>query len=103
MTITTDAVLLAIPAFLVGSLASAVVLALYTVGVAIVMVYTVGQFHLLYCFLRGRSAERHRVLPPMTDADWPRVTVQVPMYNERYVAADAIDACAALDYPRDRF
>ena len=30
---------------------------------------------------------------------WPSVTVQLPIYNERYVAADLIDAVAAFDYP----
>ena len=39
----------------------------------------------------------------MAPDDWPFVTVQIPMFNERYVAAAAIDACAALTYPRDRF
>jgi cellulose synthase/poly-beta-1,6-N-acetylglucosamine synthase-like glycosyltransferase len=29
--------------------------------------------------------------------------VQVPLYNERYVAERAVRAVAALDYPRDRF
>jgi len=33
---------------------------------------------------------------------WPRVTVQAPVYNERYVVERLIDALAALDYPRDR-
>jgi cellulose synthase/poly-beta-1,6-N-acetylglucosamine synthase-like glycosyltransferase len=32
----------------------------------------------------------------------PPVTVQVPVYNERQVVDRAIDAVAALDYPRDR-
>jgi len=32
----------------------------------------------------------------------PSVTVQVPTYNERQVIDRAIDAVAALDYPRDR-
>ena len=30
------------------------------------------------------------------------MTVQLPLYNERYVAARLIDACAALDYPHGR-
>jgi cellulose synthase/poly-beta-1,6-N-acetylglucosamine synthase-like glycosyltransferase len=34
--------------------------------------------------------------------DWPRVTVQLPIYNEKNVAERAIRAAAALDYPRDR-
>jgi cellulose synthase/poly-beta-1,6-N-acetylglucosamine synthase-like glycosyltransferase len=32
----------------------------------------------------------------------PRVTVQLPIYNERYVAARLIDAACKLDYPVDR-
>jgi hypothetical protein len=33
-------------------------------------------------------------------AAWPAVTVQLPLYNERYVAARAVRAVASLDYPR---
>ncbi|MHC4378984.1 MAG: glycosyltransferase, partial [Planctomycetota bacterium] len=32
---------------------------------------------------------------------WPRVLVQLPLYNERDVAARAIRAVGALDYPRE--
>jgi cellulose synthase/poly-beta-1,6-N-acetylglucosamine synthase-like glycosyltransferase len=39
------------------------------------------------------------VTPP-EPASWPTVTVQLPIYNERYVAERLIEACAALDYPR---
>ena len=52
----------------------------------------------------GARSGRASPLPQVsTDDAWPSVTVQVPMYNERYVATDAIDACASLEYPRDRF
>ncbi|TDN36691.1 glycosyltransferase [Hymenobacter sp. UV11] len=46
-----------------------------------------------------------RALPPAappTPAAWPRVTVQLPVYNELNVVARLIDAAAALDYPADR-
>ncbi|NEQ69504.1 MAG: glycosyltransferase [Symploca sp. SIO2D2] len=33
--------------------------------------------------------------------DLPKVTVQIPLYNERMVAKRIIDAVADLDYPRD--
>jgi cellulose synthase/poly-beta-1,6-N-acetylglucosamine synthase-like glycosyltransferase len=33
---------------------------------------------------------------------WPRVTVQLPLYNERYVVERLIDAVCAIDYPRER-
>jgi cellulose synthase/poly-beta-1,6-N-acetylglucosamine synthase-like glycosyltransferase len=37
--------------------------------------------------------------PPAPPAAWPTVTVQLPIYNERYVVERVIDAVAALDYP----
>jgi len=33
----------------------------------------------------------------------PRVTVQIPSYNEMYVIERVIDAVCSFDYPRDRF
>jgi cellulose synthase/poly-beta-1,6-N-acetylglucosamine synthase-like glycosyltransferase len=43
---------------------------------------------------------------PLQDADdpdeWPRVTIQIPIYNERQVAARVVRAVAGLDYPSDR-
>ncbi|HSF04154.1 MAG TPA: glycosyltransferase [Methylomirabilota bacterium] len=38
--------------------------------------------------------------PPPTE--WPSVTVQLPIYNERYVAHRLLSAVGALDYPPDR-
>jgi len=46
---------------------------------------------------------RERSQPPDIAEDaWPRVAVQLPIYNERYVVERLIDAAAGLDYPRDR-
>ncbi len=36
------------------------------------------------------------------ERDWPTVLVQLPLFNERYVAERLIDAVAALDYPPER-
>lgn len=33
----------------------------------------------------------------------PRVTLQIPVFNEKLVVERIIDACAAMDYPRDKF
>ena len=48
---------------------------------------------------------QHRVASAPTgpaDRDWPAVLVQLPLFNERYVAERLLDAVAALDYPRER-
>ncbi|HMQ14365.1 MAG TPA: glycosyltransferase [Phycisphaerae bacterium] len=36
------------------------------------------------------------------DSAWPRVTTQVPLYNEVTVARRVLEAVARMDYPRDR-
>jgi len=35
--------------------------------------------------------------------EFPFVTIQLPMYNEQFVAHRVLEACAVIDYPKDRF
>jgi len=44
---------------------------------------------------------RRTVEAPMME-DWLKVTVQLPIFNERFVIERLIDAAASLDYPPDR-
>lgn len=61
--------------------------------------YGVHRYWIIYLFLKHR---RHAPRPAGTFADLPRVTVQLPIYNERYVAERLLRAVARLDYPADR-
>jgi cellulose synthase/poly-beta-1,6-N-acetylglucosamine synthase-like glycosyltransferase len=49
---------------------------------------------LLYLHYRQRRPEH-----PAPPNRWPTVTVQLPVYNERFVVERLIDAVCALDYP----
>jgi cellulose synthase/poly-beta-1,6-N-acetylglucosamine synthase-like glycosyltransferase len=61
--------------------------------------YGLHRSYLVYLYLRHRGrAPRQR----QRFADLPVVTVQLPIFNERYVAERLIRSVAALDYPRDR-
>jgi cellulose synthase/poly-beta-1,6-N-acetylglucosamine synthase-like glycosyltransferase len=60
-------------------------------------VFGANFLHLTWVAYRDRSA----VPPAMAVTHWPKVTVQLPVYNELYVARRLIDAAAALDYPRE--
>jgi len=74
--------------------------AIYVISVALLAVY--GYHALILAWYRIR---RHKPLPrraPETDYDWPAVTVQLPVYNERYVVERLIEVVCQLDYPRDR-
>ncbi len=74
-----------------------VVIALYIVVVLWLSLYGFQAIWLTILYLRHR-----RTLAPWGKfKEWPVVTVQVPIYNERYVVERVIDAVAALDYPHD--
>ncbi len=53
--------------------------------------------------MRAWWSRHARILDPLarlqTPGTWPRVTVQLPLYNELHVVDRVIDACAQLDYP----
>jgi cellulose synthase/poly-beta-1,6-N-acetylglucosamine synthase-like glycosyltransferase len=57
-------------------------------------------FNILFMAWLYWHKRRETVLLPAL-ATRPRVTVQLPVYNELYVVERLIDAAAALDYPRD--
>jgi cellulose synthase/poly-beta-1,6-N-acetylglucosamine synthase-like glycosyltransferase len=77
------------------------VAALSVVTVSSVLLFFYGA-NLVWISLRALKLPResqHRRLGP---GPVPLVAVQLPIYNERYVAERAIDAAARLDWPRDR-
>ncbi len=71
--------------------------AAYLVVLLLLAVYGLHRAHLIWLYLR-------RPEPPHAGAlsGTPMVTVQLPIYNERYVAARLLDAVAALRWPRER-
>jgi len=73
-------------------------LAVYSFVWLVFAVYGVHRIHLIRLFRRSARD----VPPPAEPATWPAVTVQLPIYNERYVVTRLIEAAAAIDYPRDR-
>jgi len=72
---------------------------LYAAAQALLVLYSLHRCLLLW--RRWRMRGRPRATPAPLVA-WPRVTVQLPVYNERRVIERLIDAVARLDYPADR-
>lgn len=71
----------------------------YAAAQTLLVLYSSHRYLVLW--RRWRRGRRARSAPPPPDR-WPRVTVQLPIYNERRVVARLIGAVAALDYPPDR-
>ena len=65
--------------------------------------YTINFFYLAYRSQSRSARPRPRINVSMYDhVNLPKVTLQLPLYNERYVAKRLIDAVCALDYPKDK-
>ncbi len=83
------------------TLLQTIIPALYQSAVFLLMFY--GLFVLVSVALFLRYRRQHDW--PMSDAsprEWPHVTIQIPIYNERHVAARVVRAVAALSYPADK-
>ncbi|NDK56565.1 cellulose synthase family protein [Pontibacter fetidus] len=78
------------------TLVATIVVVVYSLCLAFIFCYSLVQLHLTWLYLT-RSPKQH---PTIVLQEWPTVTVQLPVYNERYVVARLIDAVAAFDYPK---
>jgi cellulose synthase/poly-beta-1,6-N-acetylglucosamine synthase-like glycosyltransferase len=70
----------------------------YFLVLAILASYGLHRYWLVYSYMKYR---RNTPPAPPDLAAWPKVTVQLPIYNERYVIERLVDAVARFDYPRE--
>lgn len=71
-------------------------LVIYCICVIFTTTHCIMQLDLLYWFRQRKQS----VLPAITD--YPKVTIQLPLYNEQFVVDRLIDNIVLLDYPKDK-
>src|SRR5213079_177649 len=73
-------------------------LAAYFFVLIVLAVYGWHRYYLVYLYMSNRDKEPQQgpALDPL-----PVVTIQLPLYNEMYVADRLIDAVCRIDYPRE--
>lgn len=82
------------------TLEARIFLAIYLAFGGLLFVYGVHAYVVTWLYHRHRRDAPPA--PPFPDPA-PRVTVQLPLYNELYVVRRLVDAVCAFDYPIDRF
>ena len=75
------------------------ILGAYFFILSILAVYGWHRYYLVYLYMKHKGRE---VARPEVPAEWPEVTVQLPLYNEMYVVDRLLQAVCRMDYPRDR-
>ena len=69
---------------------------LFILSAIIITAYTVNFYYL--AFLSRTRKESY----PTVDWGTPTITIQLPIYNEKYVAQRLVDAVCHMDYPKDK-
>src|SRR5208283_3923890 len=64
----------------------------------ILSVYGIHRYCLVYLYMKNRDKAPK---PQGKFAELPRVTIQLPTYNERYVVERLLETVTRIDYPRD--
>ncbi|WP_035463739.1 cellulose synthase family protein [Algoriphagus vanfongensis] len=73
-------------------------LGVYLLGMTFIFIYSLAQGHLLLHFLKAKKKKSDlRTLKN----DFPKVTVQLPIFNELFVVERLIDSVAKLNYPSE--
>jgi len=77
-------------------------ISLYFLILTVLTVFGLHRYYLTYLYFRFRN--RKVTQPPDFQQlkEIPLVTIQLPLYNEKYVLARLIHAVCAIDYPRER-
>src|SRR5689334_1073950 len=74
------------------------ILVLYFFVLSILAIYGWHRYYLLYLYTKHKD---HAPQPLAEVTTLPRVTVQLPIFNEMYVADRLIDAVCCIEYPRE--
>jgi cellulose synthase/poly-beta-1,6-N-acetylglucosamine synthase-like glycosyltransferase len=74
------------------------IIILYCFFFFFIILFSIGQLALLINFLLNRNKVNHKV--PIST--FPLVTIQLPIYNERYVIERLLDTISNLNYPQNK-
>jgi len=70
----------------------------YFIVLFVLAMYGLHRYWLVYDYFQY---SKNVPPPPPPVANWPRVTVQLPIFNERYVIERLAEAVSRFDYPRE--
>jgi len=74
------------------------ILAAYFISLAILFVFGAHGYVMVYWYNKFRALDKK---PPAPLQDFPKVTIQLPVFNEMYVVERLIRAVCEIDYPRE--
>jgi len=75
------------------------IIILYVITASIICAFSLAQFNLAWHYLKSKKNSEQ---PSESLSDFPYVTVQLPLFNEKYVVERLLDSIFNLNYPKDK-
>ena len=72
---------------------------LYLLCLTYLFAFSIGQLHLTWNYLQLRKRKLND--EPVLE-EFPNITIQLPVYNEKYVVERLLDAISKFDYPKEK-
>lgn len=80
-----------------------IIIGIYSLALLLIFFYSLSQLNLLLNYLgqrrKQREAPRYNLMDPR---EIPFVTIQLPIYNEKYVVGRLLENIARLEYPKSK-
>lgn len=76
------------------------VVVVYSLSLLYIFLFSISQLHLTWVYIKSRKKKETATV---FDGNFePHVTVQLPVFNEKYVVERLIDAVSKFDYPKNK-
>jgi cellulose synthase/poly-beta-1,6-N-acetylglucosamine synthase-like glycosyltransferase len=76
------------------------VVGVYSLSLLYIFLFSLGQLHLTWVYIKSKRKKEAEVI--YDNSFTPHVTVQLPVFNEKYVVERLLDAVSKFDYPKDK-
>ena len=77
-----------------------ILLVVYTFFLFVLLIYSIESLHLAFTFKNKFKIQKDDSIDELKE--FPKVTIQLPIFNEKYVAKRLIDSVAHIDYPLEQ-
>lgn len=82
---------------------SYIILIIYSIAILLIFLYGLAQLNLLFNYLKSKKTrKKHEQFDFTNPNEIPHITIQLPIYNEKYVVERLLIQVSKLQYPSDK-
>lgn len=80
-----------------------IIIVIYSISLLLIFMYALAQLNLLFNYLRAKKkVDKSELFDFSKEEEIPFVTIQLPVYNEKYVMERLLNNIAKIDYPKNK-